>query len=106
MLPGIAALAIQRPLAGVLLKRGRPGLVSLFGAGALLLNVAWNLLFLPILGIVAASIGSSLAYLFLAGGYIVATRRTSVTHATDLLPRRSDLALLGRALRSAVARPA
>ncbi len=105
LLPGIAALAIQRPLASVLLKRGRAGLVSLFGAGALLLNVVWNLVFLPVMGIVAASIGSSLAYLFLAGAYVVATRRTSSTPTAELLPRWTDVTLLGRALRSAVARP-
>jgi O-antigen/teichoic acid export membrane protein len=106
LLPGIAALAIQRPLASVLLKRGRAGLVSLFGAGALVLNVVWNLVFLPVMGIVAASIGSSLAYLFLAGAYVVATRRTSSTPTAELVPRWTDVALLGRALRSAIARPA
>lgn len=106
LLPGIAALAIQRPLGNVLLKRGRPGLVSLFGAGALLLNIGWNLLFLPELGIVAASIGSSLAYLFLAGAYVVATRRMRMTPSTELLPRWTDVRLLGRALRSAIARAA
>jgi O-antigen/teichoic acid export membrane protein len=106
LLPGIAALAIQRPLGNVLLKRGRPGLVSLFGAGALVLNIGWNLMFLPALGIVAASIGSSLAYLFLAGAYVVATRRMRMTPSSELLPRWTDVTLLGRALRSAIARPA
>ena len=66
----------------------------------------WNLAFLPVMGIVAASIGSSLAYLFLAGAYVVATRRTSSTPTAELVPRWTDVTLLGRALRSAVARPA
>lgn len=104
LLPGIVALAIQRPLAGVLLKRGRPGLVSCFGAGALALNVALNLLLLSRVGVVAASIGSSLTYVVLAAAYVVATRRTSRSTPVDLVPRRADLSMLGRALRSATVR--
>ena len=86
LLPGVVALAIQRPLAGVLLKRGRPGLVSCFGAVALAMNVAFNLLLLPRIGVVAASIGSSLAYLFLAVAYVVATRRSTDAPPVHLMP--------------------
>ena len=86
LLPGIVALAIQRPLAGVLLKRGRPGLVSCFGAGALALNVALNLLLLARMGVVAASIGSSLTYVVLAAAYVIATRRSSDADARRSRP--------------------
>ena len=104
LLPGIVALAIQRPLAGVLLKRGRPGLVTAFGAVALVFNVVWNALLLPVMGIAAASIGSSLAYGFLAVAYVVATRRVTSLPARDLVPTRADLSMLRRALRSAATR--
>jgi O-antigen/teichoic acid export membrane protein len=104
LLPGIVALSIQRPLAGVLLKRGRPGLVTTFGAGALLINVACNLLLLPSMGVVAASIGSTVAYVFLASAYVATTRRAGITEPRDLVPRRADLNLLARAFRSALAR--
>ncbi len=59
LLPGIVALAVQRPLAAILLKRGRPGLVSAFGAIALALNVGLNLWLLERIGPSAASLSSS-----------------------------------------------
>jgi O-antigen/teichoic acid export membrane protein len=106
LLPGVAALAIQRPLAGVLLKRGRPALVSVFGAGALVINVVWNLTLLHTLGIAAASIGSSLAYASLAAAYVVATRHAASRARASLVPRPADLFVLGRAFRSAASRSA
>ncbi len=104
LLPGVVALAIQRPLAGVMLKRGRPGLISVFGAGALILNVAWNLLLLPRIGIAAAASGSSLSYIFLASAYVVATRRSASTDNLSLVPGRADIRLLTRGIRGSTRR--
>ena len=104
LLPGVVALAIQRPLAGVMLKRGRPGLVSVFGAGALLLNVIWNLLLLPRIGVAAAASGSSLSYILLATAYVVATRGARGVGNLSLLPRRADLVLLARGFRGSARR--
>ena len=73
LLPGIVALAVQRPLAAILLKRGRPGLVSAFGAIALALNVGLNLWLLERIGPSAASLSSSSAYIILAAAYVIAT---------------------------------
>jgi O-antigen/teichoic acid export membrane protein len=99
LLPGIVALAIQRPLAGVLLKRGKPGLVSAFGAVALVLNVALNLALLRRMGISAASLASTIAYLFMASAYVIATARSGPFGWRDLVPGRADLLRLRGALR-------
>jgi O-antigen/teichoic acid export membrane protein len=98
LLPGIVALAVQRPLAAVLLKRGRPGLVSLFGALALGLNVALNLALLRRLGPAAAAMSSSAAYLLLAAAYVWATGGSP----GRLVPTGGEVSRLGRALRGAV----
>ncbi len=104
LLPGVVALSIQRPLAGVLLKRGRVGLVSAFGALALVANLVANVLLLPAIGVVGASIGSSVAYIVLASAYVIATRRPSIAGPRQLVPGVADALLLRRALRSAVTR--
>ena len=100
LLPGVVALAVQRPLAAVLLKLGRPGLLSLFGALALGLNVALNLALLGRYGPGAAAVSSSAAYVLLAGAYVWATGGAP----GRLVPTADDLSRLGRAVRGAGAR--
>lgn len=104
LLPGVVALAIQRPLAGVLLKRGRVGLVSAFGGIALVVDFGANLILLPSIGVVAASISSSVAYILLACAYVIATRHRAIAGPRHLLPRINDAVLLRRALRGAITR--
>ena len=104
LLPGVVALAIQRPLVGVMLKRGRPGLIRVFGGGALILNITWNLLLLPRIGLEAAATGSSVSYIFLASAYVVATRRSAGDEQLSLLPRRMDLQIFIRGLRGSAKR--
>jgi O-antigen/teichoic acid export membrane protein len=104
LLPGVAALAIQRPLAGVLLKRGRVALVSSIGAVALVIDVGMNVALLPVLGVVAASISSSVAYCVLASAYVLATRHPTTAAKHRLRPNVVDVVVLGRALRGAIAR--
>jgi O-antigen/teichoic acid export membrane protein len=98
LLPGVVALAIQRPLGGILMKRGRPGLASIFGGVALVLNVLLNLALLSTVGLSGASLASSVAYLFLAVAYVIATRQPGIADERDLLPRRGDLVVLFRAI--------
>jgi len=100
LLPGVVALTVQRPLAGVLLKRGRPALVSLLGAVALMLNVAWNLALIPRYGLVAASVGSSIAYAFLGIAYLVMMRRIGGNVRVRMMPGRAELTMLGRIART------
>ena len=99
LLPGVAALALQRPLGPVLMTEGRLALIATMNAGALILNVALNLLLLPRIGVEGASVASSITYGALAIAYVMAVRRPGVSGFGDLVPRRSDLASLGRAFR-------
>jgi O-antigen/teichoic acid export membrane protein len=94
LLPGSVLLSAQRPLGAIVLKDGRPWLGTLFGGGALILNVSLNLALLPHLGINGASIASSICYAGIAAAYVLATRRRGVVGWRDLVPRPSDLRLL------------
>jgi L-malate glycosyltransferase len=96
LLPGVVALAVARPLGSVLVKEGRAVTASLLGLVALALNVVLNLVLLPRIGIRGASIASSVAYAALAVSYVVVGRRRGVAGWRDLVPRASDLRLLGR----------
>jgi glycosyltransferase involved in cell wall biosynthesis len=91
LLPGVVAIAAQRPLYAIVTKQGRLGLAAALNAGALTLNVGLNLLLLKRLGIVGASVASTVTYLALGLGYVHATRRTGVVGWRDLVPRRTDL---------------
>lgn len=106
LLPGIVALAVQRPLAAVILKRGRPLLVSAFGGGVLVVNVVMNLALLRRFGPAAASVSSSVAYVCLAVTYVTVTRVEGIAATRSLVPGRQDLARLGRALHGSLMRSA
>ncbi len=91
LLPGVVALSIQRPMGAVIVKEGRIWLVSYFGAAVLAVNVAMNLVLLDRIGIVGASIASSVTYAALAFAYVAATRQKGIAEWRDLRPRRSDV---------------
>jgi glycosyltransferase involved in cell wall biosynthesis len=94
LLPGVAALALQRPLGPILVREGRIALVAAMNASALTLNVALNLALLPSLGVQGASVASSITYTALAIAYVLAVRRPGVAGFRDLLPGRADLVRL------------
>jgi O-antigen/teichoic acid export membrane protein len=94
LLPGIVLLTVQRPLGAILLKRGRAWLYGLFGFGALAINVVANLILLPRVGIVGASIASSLCYAALAVANILATWDRGTSRLQDLVPGRADVGRL------------
>jgi O-antigen/teichoic acid export membrane protein len=100
LLPGIALLAIQRPLGAILLKRGRPWLVTLFGVGAFAVNIAANVLLLPRVGVVGASIASSICYGALAIAYVFSTWEPGRSRWVELVPRPSDIRQLWVAVRA------
>lgn len=100
LLPGVVALAALRPLAAILLKEGRPWLLSGLGLLSLVLNLIANLMLLPAIGIAGASLASTIAYLTLAVAYVMVTRRTGVAGWRDLRPRSTDLKRLRRAFSS------
>jgi glycosyltransferase involved in cell wall biosynthesis/O-antigen/teichoic acid export membrane protein len=100
LLPGVVALTVARPLGAVLIKEGRPLMLSGFGLLALFVNVALNVALIPKIGIEGASISSSICYVALAVAYIGATRRRGLVAWSDLRPRWSDVAIVASALAS------
>jgi len=101
LLPGVVLLAAQRPLGAILLKRGRPWLISVFGLGALAVNVVANLVLLPRIGVVGASIASSVCYGALALAYVFATWERGTSGWRELMPGPSDVGRLLVAVRRA-----
>jgi O-antigen/teichoic acid export membrane protein len=91
LLPGMVLLAAQRPLNAVLLKEGRPWLITGLALAALAVNVGANLLLLPSVGIAGASMASSVCYGLLAVAYVVVTSKRGVVGVRDLRPRMNDL---------------
>jgi len=94
LLPGIVALSAARPLATQLLRDGRPVLLTMLGIGVLAVNIGLNLVLIPAIGAVGASIASSVAYVGLLGAYVAFTRRAGIVGLRDLAPRAVDLSRL------------
>ena len=99
LLPGVVALGAARPLGAVLIKEGRVLITSVMGLGALGLNVALNVTLLPWIGIRGASIASSVCYAALALSYVAISQHRDVAGWRDLIPRTSDLHLIGTSRR-------
>jgi O-antigen/teichoic acid export membrane protein len=97
LLPGVVALAVYRPLATALLRQGRATLMSVLGFAALVVNVGANAFLLPLIGVVGASVASSVVYVALATVY-VRIARTRGIRWSDIAPRRSDVRLLLRSV--------
>lgn len=93
--PGVVALAATRSAGGYLLRLNRPWTVTALAFTAMLVNVSLNLVLIPVLGIVGASVSSSVAYTLLAGAYVVWLRRSARLRWSSFSP----LPLLGRAKR-------
>lgn len=91
LLPGVVAIAAQRPLYAIVTKEGRMGLAAAMNAGALAVNVVLTVIALTTVGVVGAAIASTVTYLALGAGYVLATRRPGVVGWGDLVPRRDDL---------------
>ncbi len=88
LLPGVVALAAARPLRAMLLKEGRAVALSLLGFGMLGVNLALNVALLPRIGIVGASIASSICYGALALSYVVLAWRQARQRLRDVGPLR------------------
>ena len=94
LLPGIVALSAARPLSTLLLRDGRPLLLSALGLLTLIANVGLNLVLLPSIGTVGASVASSVAYVALLIAYVGVTRRKGIVGWRELVPRPGDLTRL------------
>lgn len=100
LLPGVMAMAMERPLNNWLVRLGRPGLLAALSGGAFALNVALNIILLRPLGIAGASAASSVAYVALLGADLVwASRAARVRVREAVWPQREDVATVRRLVR-------
>ncbi|MDQ4049477.1 MAG: oligosaccharide flippase family protein [Actinomycetota bacterium] len=97
LLPGVVAVSMARPLGNWLVRQERPWVLTGFGAAAFTTNVALNVLLLPVVGIVGASLASSAAYIGLTGAMVAWGLRSAGLGAREaLVPTREDIASLRR----------
>lgn len=96
LLPGVLALAVSRPVTALLAARDLPRVVVALSVGAFLLNVVLAVLLIPRLGIVGASLASTLAYGCLCLGYLLAARRVAGLAWSEFVPRASELRVLAQ----------
>lgn len=100
LLPGFAAFAVWKILAGDLVARGRPLIYSATAAAAFAAMVLLDLWLIPIWGITGAAAASSAAYLFASVLIILMYRRVTGVRLGDLLlAKKADFRLLRESLR-------
>ncbi len=93
LLPGVVAVSMARPLGNWLVRQNRPWVLTAFGAAAFAANVMLNVLLLPVVGIVGASLASSIAYIGLTAALVLWGLRSAGLSAREaLVPTRQDLA--------------
>lgn len=101
LVPGVVVLAGSRPAAAFLL-RCRPARFTVVPSLlALLVNIALNVLLIPLWGAAGCAVASTLAYLCLAAVQLTLFVRVSGTPWRRLLPGASDLADIAVATRGA-----
>jgi O-antigen/teichoic acid export membrane protein len=95
LLPGVVSLSLSKVMTSYVAGRGRPGSISMGGAVALVVNLVANVVLIPQLGIVGASLASLLSYTAMALIMLVVACRLSGLSPLELVvPRKSELALL------------
>ena len=104
LLPGVVALALDKPLAGYQLGQGRPQISFYVVAVATPVSVAGYLLLIPAFGIAGAALGSTISYVVTSAAEVFFLHRVSTLRVRDLVvPKRGDFAiyraLLGEGLR-------
>jgi O-antigen/teichoic acid export membrane protein len=105
ILPGIVAYSVVAILSRYITGRGRPGTGTLILVGGLVINIAINIVLIPIYGISGAAAASSISYIATALMTLVVFRRLSGRGwGETLVIRRSDMIALLGALRAGAAR--
>ena len=99
LLPGVITIGLTRPITAILVRLDRPFVVSLICILSLVLNVGLNLVLIPTLGVVGASIASSLAYGAQAVAYTRWLLRSTPLRLSELRPTRHDLMLFPALIR-------
>ena len=90
LLPGVAALAMFRPLYNWLVRVAAPLRLSSLCVFVAVVNVAINAVLLRPLGIAGASLASTVSYLLLAGGTAYWASRRSGVGLRELVPTLRD----------------
>jgi O-antigen/teichoic acid export membrane protein len=100
ILPGIVAYSIVAVLSRYAVGRGRPELATVANVTGLVVNVASNLLLIPVLGIVGAALASSISYACTAILMLAMFRRLSGRGiAETLILRPRDVTAAAGSLR-------
>jgi O-antigen/teichoic acid export membrane protein len=103
ILPGIVAYSVVAVLSRYVVGRGHPGTATLVMVGGLAVNIASNLLLIPVLGIRGAAASSSISYTVTAIAMLLVFHRLSGRgFAETLLIRPSDIRLALRSMRRRV----
>lgn len=102
LLPGVIALGVAKVLSSYVSGVGLPLPVAAAAVSALVVNVASNVVLIPALGIIGASLASVISYTVnMAFLLVVASRLTRRPPSAFLAPTRSELARLGMIARMA-----
>lgn len=95
LLPGMITLSVGKVMTSYIAGRGRPGLVAFGSTIALAANIVCNVLLIPRLGIVGASLSSVVSYTLQAGVAVFFARRLSGNSALSLfIPGMEEVRLL------------
>jgi O-antigen/teichoic acid export membrane protein len=101
LIPGVVALSVARVLTDYISGLGKTGRTSAIYVSAFVLNVAANLMLIPLFGIVGASAASLISYSMTAvAATLVAARLAGASPLGFWLPAEGDLSLAGGALRA------
>jgi len=93
LLPGVVALSLSMTMSGYLTGTGKPGMTSTASLISFVVNIPALFLLVPRLGILGASIASSLAYITQTAVVVYFCRRESgVPVLSMMIPRRADFA--------------
>jgi len=104
LLPGVLAFGVQGPCGAHLLRLDRPFTITVISAGAVLLNIALNALWIPRWGIMGAALGSTVSYTLSAATFLAWLLRTEgLTVREALVWTADDTETVRRLLRGAVA---
>jgi O-antigen/teichoic acid export membrane protein len=96
LLPGVVSLSLAKVMTSFLSGRGRPGVVSIGAIVALVVNVSLNVVLIPAIGIVGASLASLVSYTVLAGMMLIAASRLAGQSPWTLfVPGAAEVALVG-----------
>jgi O-antigen/teichoic acid export membrane protein len=95
LLPGVVALSVAKVMTSYVGGRGRPGLVAIGTMTSVVLNVALNIVLIPIYGIVGAAMASVVSYSVQASfALFFASRLAGQSPLSLIVPGRAEVALV------------